>query len=63
MVELGCNGSSIDDIRLVKGDGYQGLVEICTRHGWTSICGHWWSNAEARLACRLLGLPHMNATG
>ena len=61
---LGCNGSSIDDIRLVKGDEYQGLVEICNgEHGWTTICGSRWSNAEARLACRLLGLPHMNATG
>ena len=44
------------DIRLVGGTTpYRGRVEVCLFNMWGTVCDHWWSSVDARVACRQLG--------
>ena len=43
-------------VRLVNGtNNYEGRVEICLQGIWKTVCGHFWSNHEARVVCTQLG--------
>ena len=35
-----------------------GIIELSIRGEWRSVCDDLWSNANAVVACRQLGLPH-----
>ena len=35
---------------------YEGRVEICHQNHWESICPSGWSNMNAMVTCRQLGL-------
>ena len=35
-----------------------GIIELSIRGEWRSVCDHQWNNANARVACRQLGLPY-----
>lgn len=44
------------EIRLTEGQTrYEGLVEICWKNSWKSICPSSWDNSEAQVVCRQLG--------
>ena len=43
-------------IRLVGDNTTQGRVEICVSNIWRAICDRSWTNINARVACRQLGL-------
>ena len=46
------------DVRLVDGtDRYEGRVEICFNETWGTVCDGMWSNEDAGVVCRQLGLP------
>ena len=44
-------------IRLQGGTTTQGRVEICNNNVWGTVCDDLWGAADARVACRQLGLP------
>ena len=43
-------------VRLVDGNGYSGLVQIFYNISWFYICGRGWSDVDAHVACRQLGM-------
>jgi deleted-in-malignant-brain-tumors protein 1 len=49
--------SDPDAIRLQGGTATSGRVEICRSGTWRSICGTFWEDVDARVACGELGLP------
>jgi hypothetical protein len=49
-------------IRLVAGGENSGLVEVYHDAEWRSVCDNHWTNAEAKVACRALGLASHGAT-
>ena len=54
-------GSSVTcndgDIRLVNGSTeYDGLLEVCYLNQWGTICGDFFGDLDAQVACRQLGL-------
>ena len=56
-----CTGSSVPcnngDIRLVNGSSeYDGLLEVCYLNRWGTICGDFFGDLDAQVACRQLGL-------
>ena len=44
-------------IRLQGGTATSGRVEICYNNNWGTVCDDLWGVADARVACRQLGLP------
>ncbi len=44
------------DIRLVGDSSTQGRVEICSNNVWRAICDNSWTDVNAGVACRQLGL-------
>ena len=46
-------------IRLVAGpNATSGIIQLGIRGEWRSVCHDSWTNADAVVACRQLGLPH-----
>ena len=46
------------DLRLQGGsDSSRGRVEVCHRGLWGTVCNISWSNEDAVVACRQMGLP------
>ncbi len=45
------------DVRLQGGTLTQGRVEVCFSNFWGTICDGLWSNADAEVSCRQMGLP------
>ena len=45
-------------VRLVKGNTTAGIVEVCNALEWRSVCDDSWSEQEAAVVCRQLGLPY-----
>ena len=44
------------DLRLVGGSSPdRGRVEVCLFNMWGTVCDDFWSNVDARVACRQLG--------
>ena len=46
-------------VRLVDGDNYNataGRVEYCVGGRWGTVCNYEWSEADATVVCRQLGL-------
>ena len=43
------------DIRLVDGTIHSGYIELFYKNEWRPVCGKYWSNIDARVACRQLG--------
>ena len=46
-------------VRLVDGDNYNataGRVEYCIGGRWGTVCNYLWSEADATVVCRQLGL-------
>ena len=43
-------------VRLVDGNSYSGRVQIFYNVSWFSICGRGWSDADAHVVCRQLGM-------
>lgn len=51
------------EIRLTEGQTrYEGLVEICWKNSWKSICPSSWDNSEAQVVCRQLGFTSIGAS-
>ncbi len=49
-------------------DGYEGYLEICTNTNigtqWRPVCdGELWTDTEARVACKQLGIPNTTTLG
>ena len=56
-----CAACTNGDLRLIGGSSsFEGRVEICWNNEWATVCDDFWSNADARVVCRQLGLT---ATG
>ena len=34
---------------------FEGLVEVCQKGQWKTVCNPGWGNEEARVVCRQLG--------
>ena len=50
-------------IRLIPEDAsnnMSGIIELSIRGEWRSVCDWHWSNVDAQVACRQLGLPHIS---
>ena len=52
-------------IRLIPNDkdtrnNMSGIIELSIRGEWRSVCDRHWSNVDAQVACRQLGLPHIS---
>ena len=47
-------------IRLIPEDpsSLSGIIEVSIRGKWRSVCDNLWSNVDAQVACRALGLPY-----
>ena len=50
-------------IRLIRNDkdtrnNMSGIIELSIRGEWRSVCDQHWSNVDAQVACRQLGLPY-----
>ncbi|CAI8042373.1 Dendrite extension defective protein 1, partial [Geodia barretti] len=43
-------------IRLVHGNETSGLVEVLHNCEWRSVCDDYWTDEDAKVACRQLGL-------
>ena len=59
---LDCRDGSV---RLVDGDNYNataGRVEYCVGGRWGTICNYDWSEADATVVCRQLGLNTFGKT-
>jgi hypothetical protein len=48
--------------RLRGGTATSGRVEICNNNVWGTVCDNSWSETDAMVACRQLGLPTTGAT-
>ena len=58
-----CNYVAAKDkikIRLIPEDpcNMSGIIEVCIKDDWRSVCDSLWSNVDAKVACRALGLPY-----
>ena len=60
MLLSGCTNGTI---RLAGGQSTnEGRVEICINGVWGSVCGDYWGSNDARVVCRMLGLPYNAGT-
>jgi deleted-in-malignant-brain-tumors protein 1 len=57
---VSCPTCSQGDIRLRGGTATSGRLEICNNNVWGTVCDNSWSEIDAMVTCRQLGLP---ATG
>ena len=52
-IHTGCESGTI---RLVNGAvPYEGRVEVCRDDAWGTVCDDFWSEEDARVACRWAG--------
>lgn len=45
------------NVRLVGDNSTWGRVELCVNNIWRSVCDDTWTDINARVVCRQLGLP------
>ena len=50
------------DLRLVHGNQTAGIVQIYYDGTWNYICDDRWGITDAKVVCRILGLPHKGAS-
>ena len=51
-----CIGCESGTIRLVNGNvPHEGRVEVCRDDAWGTVCDDFWSEEDARVACRWAG--------
>ena len=59
-------GCTEGDLRLLESSDSSrtdGHVEVCRSNVWGTVCADGWSNADAQVVCRQLGLnPHGRST-
>ena len=57
------SGCTTGTIRLAVGQSTnEGRVEICVNGVWGSVCDDYWGSNDARVVCRMLGLPYNAGT-
>lgn len=53
------SGCTTGTIRLAGGQSTnEGRVELCVDGVWGSVCDDYWGSDDAKVVCRMLGLPY-----
>ena len=52
-----------DDLRLHKGTGFSGVLQIYNNNKWRNLCADYFNMIEGQVACRQLGFSTLEMIG